>query len=302
MFCGIAAFVVNLLASVHTAGMSDASEPTVSVDRAALRAFLIELLDQNSVFPNDAELIADVLLHAHAVGEPASGLPLLPHWIRLIGEGQIDPRGKPLPLAEAPALLTLDGSSAPGPIGMKAAVDWAIATSRETGAAVAIVKNGRDAGWPDYYITLISTAGLLGIVQSSGYRQWDDKSYCDRFAALPADGPCVAYCESFREPASDPGGDPVFRQPLNVMATLLANGRTPMNRQSAPNPHQCEHFVIVVDPERGLGRDTVARCCAREYGADESGAVEPSDTIAVPVPLLDRLSELAAAVDVATPW
>ena len=272
-------------------------DPTIPAE--SLRPFLIELLQAHSLFEYDAEIVADAVLYAHEVGNADDGLAHLPGWIALIGEGQIDPRGRPLVIAESPALQTFDGSAAMGPIGLTHAVRWAIETAPRTGVALAVVKNGRDAGCLSYYTKTIVDAGLVGLCQTAGYRTAREASYANARLAASMPQP-VSLTGSQVDPAA--GGDcpEAFAHPLVALAVLLSNGRTPVHRQSAPNPHQCEHLVLVVDPAHGIGADTVGRCIGREYKAE--APEEAETTISLDATLRDHLAHLASGHDLALPW
>ena len=281
--------------------MSD-DVPSLSAD--TLRPFLVELLQAYSVFEYDAETITDAALLADGVGHHEAGVVRIPVWIEQIVGGQIDPRGRPLPLAESPALYTLDGSSAVGPVAAAAAADWTIEKAPTTGVAVAVVKNGRDLGCPMVWAARVAAAGLIGLCVTGGYRADSDQAYSRRSLVTPGE-PRRHF--GFDELVPDASKTTLAREaqhhflsPLPMLAMLLAGGRDPEQRHAAPNPHQSEHVVVALDPGHGLGLDGVSRTLDREYPHHPPLTVSPD--LSLPPTLTAKLSILATDRDVAVPF
>ena len=273
---------------------SDAtSAPALPRDR--VRAFLIELLQAYSVFEFDAEIVADAVLHRPVPDErpsdagsidPTTTLDRVAVWIDEIVDGQIDPRGRPLVMAEAPALVTIDGSGAIGPVGLAAAIDRLIELAPQSGLAAAVIRNGRDAGSSGWAADRIAEAGLAGFLTSHVYRPGEQAGRTASTLAMPGgliigDGHAAAASGSA----------------LASLLTLLANGRRVAHKPDAPNPYQVEHLLIAVAPDRGLGIDTMTRCQSREF--PDSGR-ETSDEVIVRSSTRDRLNTLASDRDAAT--
>ena len=252
------------------------------VDR--LRPFLIELLQAASVYEYDAETAVEAVT---ATGDAAEhAIAEVPGWIDLIAEGRIDPRGKPLVLAESPALLSLDGSSALGPVGVAKAATWAIEAAGRQGAAVAIVKNGRPLPLTRWVHERLARAGRIGLLTTN--QTTDSHGTTIRSVAATAEG-VTSLSQS-----SGTGDDP-----LAVWPALLTGGRTLDEKPSAPNPVQAEHVLVVVDPEQAFGLAAAATCLSR---SPIQTSAPLADALTVSPSLRDRLASHADAHEIPCPW
>lgn len=291
----------------------DASEPHPEpdfdaytlVDESTLRPFLIDLLQAHSLFEYDAETVVDAALFVRGESGVPSDVTRIPEWIRQIADGQIDPRGQPLVLASMPAMLTLDGSGACGPVAAKKGIDWAIDQAAEVGLAAAVVKNGRELGWPLWAVGRLAKAGLVGLCVTNVYAADLDEASSLVGLAIPQPDAAPRYFGTF-ETVSEASqtelareDQQMFQEAIPILTTLLAGGRDPEHKYDAPNPAQAEHLIVAIDPNHGLGIDAIKRCLDREFPGD---ADEDRPQIALPDHTREQLITLAADRDLSHPF
>ena len=207
------------------------------IDPAAARDFCVRLLSAASLFEVDAEPVADALVWADRAGRPEDGLAMLPSLLEKIESGVIDPRGRPLVLAEGPAVVRLDGSSGCGPVAAAEAVGIVSKRAAESGLAACFVKGGRDLGSPLYAADRIAESGHLGLCVTALVREAPTL----RLAAVaPGDGNRVCLEWSGRTlPAAVEG-----------LIAGVVGGHPLATKPDATNPNVCEHAVFAVDIER----------------------------------------------------
>ena len=240
-------------------------EPAVPqpIDPAAAREFCVRLLAAASLFEVDAEPVADALVWADRAGRPEDGLALLPSLLGKIESGVIDPRGRPLVLAEGPAVVRLDGSSGCGPVAAAEAVGLVAERVVGAGVAACFVKGGRDLGSPLHVANGIADAGSLGVCVTAVVR---NEPTLRLAAVAPGDGnrSCVEWSGA-ELPAA-----------VESLVAGVVGGHPLAAKPDATNPDVCEHAVFALDIEQ-FGAAQRFRKVAGGTVPELSDAVELSD-------------------------
>ena len=136
------------------------------VDSEALRAFCRQLLTAAGLEPANAEIVAESLVEANLRGVDSHGVARLPHYLRRIAAGNINPRPKMNIEILGPAAGRVDGDRGLGQLVMRRATDQAIELAQSAGTAWVAVSNSSHCGALAYYGLRIAEAGMIGLVFS----------------------------------------------------------------------------------------------------------------------------------------
>ena len=134
------------------------------ITAVALKPLCRSLLTAAGLLPADAELVADSLVEANLRGIDSHGVARLPHYLRRLAQGSINPRPAMNFVKLGPALGRLDGNHGLGQLVMHRATREVIALAREAGAAWVSVCNSSHCGALDYYGLQVARAGMIGFV------------------------------------------------------------------------------------------------------------------------------------------
>lgn len=114
-----------------------------------------------------AALQIDLLLEAELRGRPSHGLLRLPRIVERIHNGVIDPHTVGEHVWRGRAYLDVDGKMGLGPVVSCAALDAVCERARDTGVAVAAIRNNNHLGMMAWYAERIATRGLTLIALST---------------------------------------------------------------------------------------------------------------------------------------
>jgi LDH2 family malate/lactate/ureidoglycolate dehydrogenase len=137
--------------------------PKVLVTAEALRRLVADLFAARGASPEDAETIADALVWANLRGVESHGVSRVARYLELFDKGQSDPTAKVIVDRRGPAVVVVDGHTAPGPVVMTRAAREAIGLAAETGVAWAAVRGTVHTGAIGYYTNMIAEARMAGI-------------------------------------------------------------------------------------------------------------------------------------------
>lgn len=258
--------------------------------REQVASLIAGLLTPRSFFAFDAAAVADVVIDGMATGPAGDGVPLLERLLKQVEKGDIDPRGRPLVLEDSPALLFLDGSSAAGPVAIAAAVKTLVGRVPELGAAVAVIKGGREIGHPAIPITGIAEAGFVGIC-STTYLQGDsaDSARTRIGVVAPTSDGSIARFET--DEAS------VF----GVVLSIVAGGHGPAAKAASSNRSVAEHIVVGIDPGRTTTLDKLTQKLAA-FSELGTSVAPGASTVSVPSGRLAKLESVATEAGLEIPW
>ncbi|MDN5347542.1 MAG: hypothetical protein PWP65_1106 [Clostridia bacterium] len=129
----------------------------------SLQQFCSEVLQAAGVPKNEADLVSDSLIWANLRGVDSHGVSRLPVYISRIRNGLVSPVACFQILRETKTVTLIDGENSLGQIIALEAAKICMAKARETGVAVAGIKNTNHFGTAAYYTARMARGGYIGI-------------------------------------------------------------------------------------------------------------------------------------------
>src|SRR5262249_3041563 len=137
------------------------------VDASILKELATKALDRAGVPPVHAAEQADLLMEAELRGIPSHGLLRLDRIIRRIANGVTNPHSRGTHEWRASAFLSVDGGRGLGPVVANAALEALKTRVKETGVAVAAIRNSNHIGMLGWYAERIAAEGFTIIALST---------------------------------------------------------------------------------------------------------------------------------------
>jgi ureidoglycolate dehydrogenase (NAD+) len=134
------------------------------IDHKVLDAFCTRLLVAAGLAQHDAQLVAQSLVEANLRGVDSHGAARLPHYLRRIRHGSINPRPEIRTEVLGPAAAHVDGDRGLGQLVMNQAAHAAIDRASRSGAGWVAVSNSSHCGALAFYGLQIAEAGMIGLV------------------------------------------------------------------------------------------------------------------------------------------
>jgi len=125
-----------------------------------------EMLKVAGVPHNIASSVVEALLFASVRGVDSHGIRLLPHYLRELKAGRINPKPKMQFTQTAPATGIVDADHTFGPTATVFAMDKAIHMAGECGVAAVSVKNSTHFGPAGYYAELAAKKDCIGFAMT----------------------------------------------------------------------------------------------------------------------------------------
>lgn len=139
---------------------------THTIASGALKRLTINLLEGVGVRSRDAHLVADMLIEANLRGTDSHGVARLPHYMRRIEQGSINPRPELAVQRISDSCARVHGNNGLGQVAMQRATGEAIALAEQSGAGWVSVAGSSHCGALAYYGLQIADAGMIGLVFS----------------------------------------------------------------------------------------------------------------------------------------
>ena len=140
----------------------------VHVPAAALTRFVVELLGAKGLFPEDAAIVADVLIWADLRGVSTHGVAWLARYLELLDLGEIDAAARPSIKQDEPSRFVLDAQRASGAVAMMQAIAIGVERACATGICIGGVRNTTHTGAIGRYATWAAERGCAAIVLVAG--------------------------------------------------------------------------------------------------------------------------------------
>ncbi len=140
------------------------TDDTVRVARKALTQFTHDIFVAKGVPAADADTVANVLVWANARGMDSHGVLRVPNYVRRIENGESKPTPDMEVVTETPAAYVVDVDCALGPVGMRYAMELAIAKARQSSIGWVQVRNATHIGAIGYYARMAADADMAGLV------------------------------------------------------------------------------------------------------------------------------------------
>lgn len=114
----------------------------------------------------DAGIMADSLVYAHLRGTDSHGVMRIPHYVRRMDIGSINPRPNTTVKRTGPATVAMDRDHGFGQVSNWDAMGIVIEIARESGAGFVGVNHSNHCGVLSFFAQRAMDAGLIGIVFS----------------------------------------------------------------------------------------------------------------------------------------
>lgn len=136
----------------------------VSYDQ--LRELCRNKLTQVGVNPEQAEVVADVLVHADLRGVHSHGVLRTEHYVKRIKEGGINPNANITVKDTGPASAIVDGDDGFGHVIAKKAMEYAIELAKKSGIGMVGIVNSSHCGALSYFVNQAAEENLIGMAMT----------------------------------------------------------------------------------------------------------------------------------------
>jgi LDH2 family malate/lactate/ureidoglycolate dehydrogenase len=149
-------------------GDDDVTSEEVRIDAESLKAFVKQVFVRLGFPPEDAETGADLLVWANLRGVDSHGVLRLPRFVRMVGEGNLNPRPDIRVLKETPAVLFVDADGSLGAVSATFAMRRAMDKAMVVGIGWALITNTLSPLAIGYYTQMAARADMVGIAITYG--------------------------------------------------------------------------------------------------------------------------------------
>jgi L-2-hydroxycarboxylate dehydrogenase (NAD+) len=137
------------------------------VEWSGLKAFATEALVKAGVIDEDAAIVADTLVEADLRGVDSHGVVRLAGCIRMISEGNMNPRPKLRLVKETPTATVMDADDGIGNLVCVKATEIAIQKAKRSGVGIVGVRNSTHCGALAYYPMLALKHDMIGFMATN---------------------------------------------------------------------------------------------------------------------------------------
>lgn len=234
---------------------------------AELRPFLIQVLIKKGMYAYEAEIVADRLLDADALGRPREGCASLASYLDCMDMGDIDPRAIALRKSDTPATALIDANEGMGQVAATKAMETAIEKARAVGIGMVLVANSQQLGCPLVYARMAALQGLIGLCLSSTAEKIlpgeDGATHLflgsqPMAYAVPYGETSLGFDFSFQPESNSKVTLPAeLSAPLGLLHAVLTCGltgeRMPSEKTRGPHLERTEHVMVAINPEAFAG-------------------------------------------------
>ena len=139
----------------------------ILVDPAILESFVSSLFTQTGMTGSDADFCAQSLVQTDLWGKSSHGVMRVPHYVRRIRSGAVNPRPATRVVRGSQAFQVMDGDDGPGLMVGRDAMLGAIALADEFGVGVVGVVRSSHFGAAALYARLAIDRDMAGIVMTN---------------------------------------------------------------------------------------------------------------------------------------
>jgi uncharacterized oxidoreductase len=118
---------------------------------------------------SSAEVVADLLADANAVGHDSHGVIRIPQYIRTIEKGEIVPEAQVEIVRETAVSAVMDGHWGFGQVVMDRAVVWGMERAGRYGVAAVTVQRANHIGRLGSYVERIAAGGMIGLLFANSH-------------------------------------------------------------------------------------------------------------------------------------
>jgi len=135
-----------------------------AVDAGKLQQLTRDIFVARGVPSGDAAWIAGLLVRANLRGHDSHGVIRVPHYVRAMKAGEVNPEPAIRVEVESPTLALLDGDLGFGQIVARRGIELAIAKARGQGLAAVTLKRTNHVGRLADYAEMAASEGLIGML------------------------------------------------------------------------------------------------------------------------------------------
>lgn len=135
----------------------------INVPHDQLRASGARVLAVAGASHDDARTVADHLVDANLAGHDSHGIGMLPHYVRAIRGGVLDPKAHAAIEDRGGAVLAVDGRNGFGQVAARDAMVAGMARARETGVALVALRNSFHIGRVGAYGEQAAREGFVSV-------------------------------------------------------------------------------------------------------------------------------------------
>lgn len=135
----------------------------VVVTHERLRALAVRVLSAAGAAQEDARVVADHLVDANLAGHDSHGIGMLPHYVRAIGAGVLDPRAHAEVEDRGGPVLAVDGRAGFGQVVAREGVAAGVERARQLGLSLVALRNAFHVGRVGTYAEQAAAEGLVSV-------------------------------------------------------------------------------------------------------------------------------------------
>jgi len=132
-----------------------------------LTAYCVQVLTKAGLKPENARVIADVLVMTDTWGTFSHGTGALGNYVNTMKAGGIDPVATPEIVEEGESWAIVDGHSSMGMLGSSLAMNLAIGKAHKSTIAWVGVRNSSHFGAAGYYANMAAKQDMIGLAMSN---------------------------------------------------------------------------------------------------------------------------------------
>jgi ureidoglycolate dehydrogenase (NAD+) len=132
-----------------------------------LTKFCVSALTKAGLTPQNAQIVADVLVMTDTWGTFSHGTAALANYVNTMKTGGIDPSATPEKIADGTGWAIVDGHSSMGMLGSSLAMNLAIEKAREGTISWIGVRDSSHFGAAGYYANMAADRNMIGIAMSN---------------------------------------------------------------------------------------------------------------------------------------
>jgi LDH2 family malate/lactate/ureidoglycolate dehydrogenase len=139
------------------------TEP-MTVSPGALEKLASEILTAFQLPPSSAELVAKSLVEADLRGVDSHGIHLLPHYVKQLEKGNIDPKATGHIISETGACLLYDGENGIGQVISDLCCEHSVRLARDHGVGLTVCRRSNHFGAAAFWGQRMSSIGMIGVI------------------------------------------------------------------------------------------------------------------------------------------
>ncbi|WP_059105356.1 ureidoglycolate dehydrogenase [Shouchella shacheensis] len=139
---------------------------TSLITEKTLKEKTISIFKANGVRQEEAEIVADVLVHANLRGVDSHGVLRVEHYIKRVQQGGLHIAAHPSMEQTTSSTATYDGDNGFGHVISKRAMEHATEMARGQGVGVVAVKNSSHCGALSYFVNQAAEKGMIGVAMA----------------------------------------------------------------------------------------------------------------------------------------